>query len=102
MLWTVWAGFGWSRAGSMRRLPKGFSINRRLIVADYNFGLKGDEIEERACPDTFDLPAPQRSNTVCGWVAKADLRDAEGDHTPHGIAVESVAPVATDAQPVRG
>jgi SAM-dependent methyltransferase len=55
-----WVNFMWPLANIIRRLPKGYAINWRLLVADYSFlGLQGQMLKEWSYLDTFDMLAPR-------------------------------------------
>lgn len=93
----AWIDFMWPVAGLIRRLPKGYRINWRLLVADYSWlGLTDDKLREWAYLDTFDMLAPrydfpQTIASVRNWAAKAELADVDVEYTPHGITVRGVA-----------
>ena len=56
----AWVNFMWPLASLIRRLPKGYAINWRLLVADYSFlGLEGEMLKEWSYLDTFDMLAPR-------------------------------------------
>lgn len=107
-----WVDFMWPLAALIRRLPKGYAINWRLLVADYSFlGLKGDMLREWAYLDTFDMLAPhydypQRFHTLEQWIEAAGLSEGEVEYTPHGLVMRAVLPppapdaVATGTAPL--
>jgi len=86
-----WIDLMWPISGFVRRLPKGYAINWRLLVADYSFlGLRGQMLKEWAYLDTFDMLAPrydrpQRLATFRRWFEQAGLSDIEVEYTPHGV-----------------
>jgi SAM-dependent methyltransferase len=102
----AWVNFMWPVASLIRRLPRGYALNWRLLVADYSFlGLNGDMLKEWSYLDTFDMLAPRydrptRINTVREWARRAALEAVVAEYTPHGIVLRAVAPraapVATD------
>jgi hypothetical protein len=67
-----WVDFMWPLAGLLRRLPKGYAINWRLLVADYSFlGLKGQMLKEWSYLDTFDM-----LSAAVNWVEKNTAPDS--------------------------
>jgi SAM-dependent methyltransferase len=88
-----WVDFMWPVAALIRKLPKGYAINWRLLVADYSYlGLQGGMLKEWSYLDTFDMLAPRfdrpaKRTTFCGWASEAGLRDIEAAYTPHGPLV---------------
>ena len=51
----------WPLSKAIRKIPRvGYSINWRLLVADYSFaGLNGEVLKEWAYLDTFDMLSPR-------------------------------------------
>ena len=98
-----WVDFMWPLAGLIRRLPKGYAINWRLLVADYSFlGLQGQMLKEWSYLDTFDMLAPRydrpaRIGTFSKWAKSAGLENIEAEYTPHGIVLRAQAPTDADA-----
>lgn len=96
----AWVDFMWPLASLIRRLPRGYSVNWRLLVADYSFvGLKGDMLKEWSYLDTFDMLAPRydrpaRVSTVTQWAERANLQHVSIEYTPHGIVLRATAPAA--------
>jgi SAM-dependent methyltransferase len=92
-----WVDFMWPMAALIRRLPKGYAINWRLLVADYSFlGLQGEILKEWAYLDTFDMLAPRYDRpaslgTFRGWAVAAGLERVEAAYTPHGIVLRARA-----------
>lgn len=99
----AWVDFMWPLASIIRRLPRGHSINWRLLVADYSFlGLQGDMLKEWSYLDTFDMLAPRydrpvRIGTVRRWAREAHLEAVTAEYTAHGIVVRASAPSAGPA-----
>jgi SAM-dependent methyltransferase len=93
-----WVDFMWPLAQIIRKLPKGYAINWRLLVADYSFlGLKGEMLKEWSYLDTFDMLAPRYDRpatltTFRGWAVDAGLKDVEAEYTPHGVVLRAKAP----------
>lgn len=94
-----WVDFMWPLAGLIRKLPKGHSINwRLLLVADYSArGLKGDVLKEWAYLDTFDMLAPRYDRpatlpTFLSWGRTAGLLDVDGELSGHGVTLRGRAP----------
>jgi SAM-dependent methyltransferase len=93
-----WVDFMWPLAQHIRKLPKGYAINWRLLVADYSFlGLEGEMLKEWSYLDTFDMLAPRYDRpatlkTFRGWAAEAGLSDIEAEYTPHGVVLRAKAP----------
>lgn len=98
---TAWVDFMWPLAALIRKLPKGYAINWRLLVADYSFlGLQGRMLKEWAYLDTFDMLAPRfdrpaRIDEFRAWGQRARLLDVEAEYTPHGVVLRGKAPAAT-------
>jgi ubiquinone/menaquinone biosynthesis C-methylase UbiE/uncharacterized protein YbaR (Trm112 family) len=98
-----WVDFMWPVAGVIRKLPRGYAINWRLLVADYSMlGLKGDMLKEWAYLDTFDMlsphyDSPQRLGTVKDWAIRAKLDAIDAEYTPHGVVLRARTPVARRA-----
>jgi SAM-dependent methyltransferase len=94
----TWVDFMWPLAGLIRKLPKGYAINWRLLVADYSFlGLSGPMLKEWAYLDTFDMLAPRydRPARIDGfrrWAQQATLVDVEAEYTPHGVVLRGGVP----------
>ncbi len=92
---TQWVDFMWPVASVIRRLPKGHSINWRLLVADYSFlGLTGATLKEWAYLDTFDMLAPRfdrpvRAGTFRRWAETAGLVDIEVEYSAHGVVLRA-------------
>jgi SAM-dependent methyltransferase len=94
----AWVDFMWPLAALIRRLPRGYAINWRLLVADYSFlGLKGDTLKEWSYLDTFDMLAPRydrpaRIATVWRWAMLANLEAVAAEYTPHGVVLRARLP----------
>jgi len=94
----AWVNLMWPLASLIRRLPKGYAINWRLLVADYSFlGLEGEMLKEWSYLDTFDMLAPRydrpaRIGTVRRWAREANLEAVATEYTAHGIVVRACAP----------
>jgi len=94
----AWVDFMWPIAQVIRRLPKGYAINWRLLVADYSFlGLEGEKLKEWSYLDTFDMLAPRYDRpatlkTFRRWAVDAGLTDIEVEYTPHGVVLRAQAP----------
>jgi SAM-dependent methyltransferase len=94
----AWVNFIWPLASLIRRLPKGYAINWRLLVADYSpLGLEGDMLKEWSYLDTFDMLAPRydrpvRIRTFRRWAQRANLRKVSTEYTAHGIVLRATAP----------
>ena len=94
----IWVDFMWPLAQLIRRLPKGYAINWRLLVADYSFlGLEGEMLKEWSYLDTFDMLAPRYDRpatlkTFRRWAVDADLTNIEAEYTPHGVVLRATAP----------
>jgi SAM-dependent methyltransferase/uncharacterized protein YbaR (Trm112 family) len=90
-----WVNFMWPVANVIRRLPKGYAINWRLLVADYSFlGLQGKMLKEWSYLDTFDMLAPRydrpaTKETFRGWAVKANLLDIDAYYSPHGVVMRA-------------
>lgn len=100
-----WVDFMWPLAAWLRRFPKGYALNWRLLVADYSFlGLQGDVLKEWAYLDTFDMLAPRFDRpatlrTVLKWAEKSGLEDVSAEYTPHGVVLRARAsPAAPPAE----
>lgn len=91
-----WVDLMWPLAARIRRLPKGYAINWRLLVADYSFlGLTGEMLKEWAYLDTFDMLSPRydrpvRVRTFRRWLERAGLREISTEFTPHGLVARAV------------
>jgi SAM-dependent methyltransferase len=96
----AWVNFMWPLASLIRRLPKGYAVNWRLLVADYSpLGLEGDMLKEWSYLDTFDMLAPRydrpvRIGTVRRWARRANLRAVTTEYTAHGIVLRATTPPA--------
>lgn len=94
----TWVDFMWPLARRIRKLPKGYAINWRLLVADYSMlGLEGEMLREWSYLDTFDMLAPRYDRpatlkTFRRWAADAGLVDIEAEYTPHGVVLRAKAP----------
>jgi SAM-dependent methyltransferase len=92
-----WVNFMWPLANIIRRLPKGYAINWRLLVADYSFlGLQGKMLKEWSYLDTFDMLAPRfdrpaTKETFRQWAVQANLTDIEAYYSPHGVVLRARA-----------
>jgi SAM-dependent methyltransferase len=97
-----WVDFMWPLANMIRRLPKGYAINWRLLVADYSFlGLQGQMLKEWSYLDTFDMLSPRydrpaTKETFRQWAVQASLTDVDAYYSPHGVVLRARA-----AQPAR-
>jgi SAM-dependent methyltransferase len=93
----AWVNFMWPLASVIRRLPKGYAINWRLLVADYSFlGLQGRMLKEWSYLDTFDMLAPRydrpaTKETFRQWAEKANLIDIDAYYSPHGVVLRARA-----------
>jgi len=94
-----WVDFMWPVANVIRRLPKGYAINWRLLVADYSFlGLHGQMLKEWSYLDTFDMLAPRydrpaSKDTFRRWALQAKLTDIDAYYSPHGVVLRARAPI---------
>jgi len=92
-----WVDFMWPLANIIRRLPKGYAINWRLLVADYSFlGLQGQMLKEWSYLDTFDMLAPRydrpaTKETFRQWAVQANLTDIDAHYSPHGVVLRARA-----------
>jgi SAM-dependent methyltransferase len=92
-----WVNFMWPLAGVIRRLPKGYAINWRLLVADYSFlGLQGQMLKEWSYLDTFDMLAPRydrpaTKETFHQWAVQANLTEIDAYYSPHGVVLRARA-----------
>jgi SAM-dependent methyltransferase len=92
-----WVDFMWPLANVIRRLPKGYAINWRLLVADYSFlGLQGQMLKEWSYLDTFDMLAPRydrpaTKETFRQWAVQANLTDIDAYYSPHGVVLRARA-----------
>jgi SAM-dependent methyltransferase len=90
-----WVDFMWPLANIIRRLPKGYAINWRLLVADYSFlGLQGQMLKEWSYLDTFDMLAPRYDRpatreTFRRWAEQAQLTDIDAYYSPHGVVLRA-------------
>jgi ubiquinone/menaquinone biosynthesis C-methylase UbiE/uncharacterized protein YbaR (Trm112 family) len=95
---TRWVNFMWPLANIIRRLPQGYAINWRLLVADYSFlGLKGQMLKEWSYLDTFDMLSPHYDRpatreTFRQWAVQANLTDIDAYYSPHGVVMRACAP----------
>ena len=94
--WVVrWVDLMWPLAAQVRKVPKGYAVNWRLLVADYSFlGLSGAMLKEWAYLDTFDMLAPRYDRpatlrTVKQWAAEARLQEIRAEYTPHGVVLRA-------------
>ncbi len=93
-----WVDFMWPLASFLRRLPKGYAINWRLLVADYSFlGLKGQMLKEWSYLDTFDMLSPRYDRpatreTFRQWAERAHLTDIDAFYSPHGVVLRARGP----------
>lgn len=61
----AWVDFMWPLASLIRKLPKGYVINWRLLIADWStLGIRGDILKEWSYLDTFDMLAPRYDKPV--------------------------------------
>jgi SAM-dependent methyltransferase len=96
----AWVDFMWPLASLIRRVPKGYVVNWRLLVADYScLGLKGDILKEWSYLDTFDMLAPRydrpaRIGTVRRWAQRANLQAVTAEYADQGIVLRATAPPA--------
>lgn len=92
-----WVDLMWPIASLIRRLPKGYLINWRLLVADYSFlGLESAMLKEWSYLDTFDMLAPRydrpaRLKTFRRWALEAGLRDIETEYAGQGVVLRARA-----------
>jgi SAM-dependent methyltransferase len=92
-----WVDIMWPMAALIRRLPKGYAINWRLLIADYSFlGLEGEKLKEWSYLDTFDMLAPRydrpvRIGTIRRWAREARLQAVSAEYTAHGIVLRATA-----------
>jgi SAM-dependent methyltransferase len=92
-----WVDFMWPLANVIRRLPKGYAINWRLLVADYSFlGLQGEMLKEWSYLDTFDMLSPRydrpaTKETFRQWAVQANLTDIDAHYSPHGVVMRARA-----------
>jgi SAM-dependent methyltransferase len=93
-----WVDFMWPLSNVIRRLPKGYAINWRLLVADYSFlGLQGQMLKEWSYLDTFDMLSPRydrpaTKETFRQWAVQANLTDIDAYYSPHGVVLRACAP----------
>lgn len=98
-----WVDFMWPLAKLIRRLPKGYAINWRLLVADYSFlGLQGRMLKEWSYLDTFDMLAPRydrpaTKETFHQWAVQANLTEIDAYYSPHGVVLRARAGKASSA-----
>jgi SAM-dependent methyltransferase len=92
-----WVDFMWPLANIIRRLPRGYAINWRLLVADYSFlGLQGRMLKEWSYLDTFDMLAPRydrpaTKDTFRQWAEQTGLTDIDAYISPHGVVLRARA-----------
>jgi SAM-dependent methyltransferase len=92
-----WVDFMWPLANVIRRLPKGYAINWRLLVADYSFlGLQGQMLKEWSYLDTFDMlnpryDRPATKDAFRQWAVEANLTDIDAYYSPHGVVLRARA-----------
>jgi hypothetical protein len=85
-------------AGLIRRLPRGYQVNGRLLVADYRLpGLSGAMLKEWSSLDKLDMLAPRydrpaRIGTMRGWAAQAHLQDVVTESAAHGNVLRATLP----------
>lgn len=90
-----WVDLMWPVAAVIRRLPKGYALNWRLLVADYSFlGLEGQMLKEWSYLDTFDMLAPRFDRPATRamfsrWAADSGLTDVEAYISPHGVVLRA-------------
>jgi SAM-dependent methyltransferase/uncharacterized protein YbaR (Trm112 family) len=90
-----WVDFMWPLATIIRRLPKGYAINWRMLVADYSFlGLQGQMLKEWSYLDTFDMLAPRfdrpaTKESFRHWAEEANLTDIDAYYSPHGVVLRA-------------
>ena len=90
-----WVDFMWPLANIIRRLPKGYAINWRLLVADYSFlGLQGQMLKEWSYLDTFDMLAPRYDRPATRekfrqWAVQSKLTDIDAYYSPHGVVLRA-------------
>jgi SAM-dependent methyltransferase/uncharacterized protein YbaR (Trm112 family) len=98
-----WVNFMWPLSNIIRRLPKGYAINWRLLVADYSFlGLQGQMLKEWSYLDTFDMLAPRYDRpatreTFRQWAVDANLVDIDAHYSPHGVVLRARKPAGPRA-----
>ena len=87
-----WVDLMWPLSNAIRKIPRvGYSINWRLLVADYSFaGLNGEVLKEWAYLDTFDMlspryDSPQTATTIRKWFVAAGLTEIEVGTGYNGI-----------------
>jgi SAM-dependent methyltransferase len=91
----AWVDFMWPVAALIRKLPRGYNLNWRLLVADYSFlGLQGQMLKEWSYLDTFDMLAPRHDRpaslaTFKGWAEDCGLESIEAEITPHGVVLRA-------------
>lgn len=92
-LTTRWVNLMWPLANLIRKLPKGYAINWRLLVADYSFlGLTDPLLKEWSYLDTFDMLAPRydrpaRHGEFQSWFKRSPvaLDHISVEYTSHGL-----------------
>jgi SAM-dependent methyltransferase len=98
-----WVNFMWPLSNIIRRLPKGYAINWRLLVADYSFlGLQGQMLKEWSYLDTFDMLAPRYDRpatreTFRQWAVDANLADIDAYYSPRGVVLRAHKPAGPHA-----
>ena len=95
----MWVDLMWPLAAVIRKLPKGYAINWRLLVADYScLGLQGQMLKEWSYLDTFDMLAPRYDRpatfgTFRQWAVKAGLTDIDTEYATQGVVLRARAPI---------
>src|SRR5436309_3573590 len=96
-----WVDLMWPLSNAIRKIPRvGYSINWRLLVADYSFaGLNGEVLKEWAYLDTFDMlspryDSPQTATTIRKWFVAAGLTEIEVGTGYNGIEGRGKRPSA--------
>jgi ubiquinone/menaquinone biosynthesis C-methylase UbiE/uncharacterized protein YbaR (Trm112 family) len=93
-----WVDFMWPIASVIRKLPKGYAINWRLLVADHSYlGISGQQAKEFSYLDTFDMLAPAYDRpatigTFQSWGEQAGLEEVETEYSTHGITLRAKMP----------
>ena len=95
-----WVDFMWPLASVIRKLPKGYAINWRLLIADHSYaGIVGQQAKEFSYLDTFDMLAPAYDRpatmgTFRSWGERAGLKDIEVEYSTHGLTLRATTPPA--------
>ena len=95
-----WVDFMWPLAAVIRRSPRGYAINWRLLVADYSFlGLQGQMLKERSYLDTFGICSrlsfdwPATRETFRRWAEQSEFwQDIDAYYSPHGVVLRARTP----------